>query len=140
MAIFSNRCEQSAPINVRFFPRIADSHQACFYAVLFFWLAVFPVRAARPSRPTALMRATWLTGTVPTALILVATPCGMCRQSVCEQRQPKKLPMFGKFYCHDIVTQELLRYTFRDVISSRFKTKHPHTADAALVASVLYIN
>jgi len=22
--------------------------------------------------------------------------------------------MFGKFYCHDIVTQELLRYTFSD--------------------------
>ena len=35
--------------------------------------------------------------------------------------------------------QELLRYTFPDVISSRFKAKHPHPADAALVASSLYI-
>jgi len=64
----------------------------------------------------------------------------MCRQSVCEQRQPKKLLMFGKFYCHDIVTQELLRYTFPDVISNRFRAKLTHTADAALVASALYIN
>jgi len=61
----------------------------------------------------------------------------MCRQSVCEQRQPKNLPVIGKFYCHDIVTQELLRYTFPDVIFSRFTTKLAHTADAALVAPSL---
>jgi hypothetical protein len=45
--------------------------------------------------------------------------------------------MIGKFYCHDIVTQELLRYTFPDVIFSRFTTKLAHTADAALVAPSL---
>ena len=33
-----------------------------------------------------------------------------------------------------MVTQDVLRYTFPDVISSRFKTSLPYTADAALVA------
>jgi len=38
-----------------------------------------------------------------------------------------------------MVTRKFLRYTFRNVISSRFRTKPAHTADAALVASSLYI-
>ena len=46
--------------------------------------------------------------------------------------------MFGKFYCHDIVTQELLRYTFQDVIPKRFRASLTHTADAALVASMFF--
>lgn len=35
---------------------------------------------------------------------------------------------------YDIVTHTFLRYTFPDVISSRFQTSLPYTADAALVA------
>jgi hypothetical protein len=35
---------------------------------------------------------------------------------------------------HDIVTHNFLRYTFPDVISSRFKASFPHTADAAISA------
>jgi len=33
-----------------------------------------------------------------------------------------------------------LRYTFRDVFSSRFQAIFPHAVDAALVASALHIN
>ena len=40
----------------------------------------------------------------------------------------------------DIVTHYFLRHTFRDVFSSRFKAKLPHTADAALVARSLIFN
>jgi hypothetical protein len=36
--------------------------------------------------------------------------------------------------------RSFLSYTFRDVISGRFKTNCTHTADAASVASPLYIN
>ena len=42
--------------------------------------------------------------------------------------------MYGKFYCQDIVTQNFLRYTFPDVIFSRFQTSFPYTPDAAVVA------
>jgi hypothetical protein len=33
-----------------------------------------------------------------------------------------------------MVTRNFLRYTFRDVISSRFKTNRTHTADATVSA------
>ena len=39
----------------------------------------------------------------------------------------------------DIVTHSFLRYTFRDVFSIRFQANFTHAADAALVASSLYI-
>ena len=45
--------------------------------------------------------------------------------------------MIFKIEGHDIVTRNFLRYTFRDVIPSRFKTNLPHATDAALEASVL---
>ena len=48
--------------------------------------------------------------------------------------------MFIKIDEHDMVTHNFLRYTFRDVISNRFKTKPPHSANAALEASTLFIN
>jgi len=46
----------------------------------------------------------------------------------------------ANFIGSDIVTRNFLSYTFRDVISSRFTTKLAHSADAALVASSMYIN
>ena len=44
------------------------------------------------------------------------------------------------FHGRYVVTQIQLRYTFRDVIYSRFKTSFPYTLDAALVAPSLFIN
>ena len=46
----------------------------------------------------------------------------------------------ANFIGSELVTRNFLSYTFRDVISNRFTTKLAHTADAALVASSLYIN
>ena len=45
----------------------------------------------------------------------------------------------ANFIGSELVTRNFLSYTFRDVISNRFTTKLAHTADAALVASSLYI-
>jgi hypothetical protein len=47
---------------------------------------------------------------------------------------------FQSFTSAMIVTRNFLRYTFHDVISSRFKANLTHTADAASVASALYFN
>ena len=39
-----------------------------------------------------------------------------------------------------MVSYNFLRYTFHDVISSRFRANFTHTADAAVEASTLHIN
>jgi hypothetical protein len=42
------------------------------------------------------------------------------------------LGFFLTIYEHNIVTRNFLRYTFRDVISSRFKASYPYAIDAAV--------
>ena len=39
-----------------------------------------------------------------------------------------------------MVTHRFLRYTFRNVIYSRFKASFPYTADAALEATTCFFN